>query len=196
MERLTTDNPQSNMESAHNIFSIKEGTTVCCLTEDSHEITLYDFMRHCAEVLHCSISYDDESDDDIGEFLTDQLFDGLNSPEGILAHFFTTAWAFSELRAKLKAYEDTGLSPEEVIQVNDFSHSQCARLLAENAKLKENQLDPLELAKVAIALKENATLKKALEQACIALVYPKKEMPQALYDRFIRMAQEQEKDNE
>lgn len=108
---------------------------MCGLTEDSHEITLYALMRHCAKVLNCQIAYD-ETDDSIGEFLTDQLLDGLDSPEGILAHFFTTAWAFSELRAKLKQYEDTGLMPEEVVQVNDFQHSQCARLLAECGELR------------------------------------------------------------
>lgn len=74
------------------------------------------------------------------------------------------AWhGLTEIFNRLAEYEDTGLSPKEVVEVNDFSHSQCARLMAENAKLKENQLDPLELAKVAISLKENATLKKALE---------------------------------
>lgn len=114
MERLTTDNPRNNMESAHNIFRIKNGTTVSSLTEDGHEITLCDLLRHCSEVLHCRVAYDSKTDDDIEDFLTDQLFDGLDTPEGILAHFFTTAWAYSELRAKLKAYEDTGLEPEEI----------------------------------------------------------------------------------
>lgn len=114
MDRLTTDNPQNNMESAHNIFSIKNQTTVCSLTEDGHEITLYDLMRHCSEVLHCRVSYDSGTDDDIGEFLFDNLFDGCDSPEGILAHFYTTAWAYSELREKLKAYEDSGFEPDEI----------------------------------------------------------------------------------
>ena len=38
-----------------------------------------------------------------------------------------------------------------------------ATLKKELAELKENQLDPLEMAKVAIALKENATLKEDKE---------------------------------
>ena len=117
MIRLTTDNPKSNIESAHNLFRIKDGTTVCNLTDDGHEITLYDLMRHCGEVLNCRIAYDNGTDDDISEFLTDNLFDGCDSSEGILAHFYTAAWAFSEIREKLKAYEDSGLTPNEVKQL-------------------------------------------------------------------------------
>ena len=32
---------------------------------------------------------------------------------------------------KLKDYENTGLSPDEIEKLNDFSQSQCAKLLAE-----------------------------------------------------------------
>ncbi|MFV0399181.1 MAG: hypothetical protein ACK5LX_01000 [Oscillospiraceae bacterium] len=38
---------------------------------------------------------------------------------------------------RLAAYEDTGLSPENVVMVNDFSQSQRAKLLAENSKLRD-----------------------------------------------------------
>ena len=53
----------------------------------------------------------------------------------------------------LGAYEETGLSPEEIINLNDFSKSQCAALLSKNGELKQ----------------ENAELKKALERACVSL---------------------------
>ena len=43
--------------------------------------------------------------------------------------------------------------------------AEVERLVAENVKLKKSALDPVEMAKVAIALKENATLEKALELA-------------------------------
>lgn len=38
---------------------------------------------------------------------------------------------------RIAEYEDTGLTPEEIIELNDFSKSQCAKLLAENARLRE-----------------------------------------------------------
>ncbi|WP_195199255.1 hypothetical protein [Faecalispora jeddahensis] len=40
--------------------------------------------------------------------------------------------------------------------------AEVERLTAKNAKLKESSLDPVEMAKVAIALQENTTIKKAL----------------------------------
>ena len=36
----------------------------------------------------------------------------------------------------LAAYEDTGLTSEDVVRLNDFSQSQYAKLLAENGRLK------------------------------------------------------------
>ena len=38
---------------------------------------------------------------------------------------------------RLAKYEDSGLSPEEIVRLNDFEKSQCAKLLAENGLLKE-----------------------------------------------------------
>lgn len=36
----------------------------------------------------------------------------------------------------LAAYEETGLTPDDINKLNGFEQSQCAKLLAENAKLK------------------------------------------------------------
>jgi hypothetical protein len=42
---------------------------------------------------------------------------------------------------RLAQYEDTGLSPEEINNLNNFEQSQLAKLLAENGKLKaQNKL--------------------------------------------------------
>lgn len=37
---------------------------------------------------------------------------------------------------RLAQYEDSGLSPAQVAEINDFEKSQCAKLLVENGKLK------------------------------------------------------------
>ena len=42
------------------------------------------------------------------------LFDNVDSLEGVAALLYASAWAFSVLREELKAYEDTGLTPEEI----------------------------------------------------------------------------------
>lgn len=42
-----------------------------------------------------------------------------------------------EIRIRLAAYEETGLSPEDITKLNDFEHSQCAKLLAENGNLRQ-----------------------------------------------------------
>lgn len=41
---------------------------------------------------------------------------------------------------RLSAYEDTGLTPEDIIRLNDFLQSQCAKLLAKNGRLKAKQV--------------------------------------------------------
>jgi hypothetical protein len=42
----------------------------------------------------------------------------------------------TEALNKLAAYEGTGLTPDDINELNDFEQSQCAKLLAENGKLK------------------------------------------------------------
>ena len=41
-----------------------------------------------------------------------------------------------EFYERLAKYEDTGLTPKEIMEINDFSNSQCMKLLAENQVLK------------------------------------------------------------
>ena len=54
---------------------------------------------------------------------------------------------------KLAEYEDTELTPQEIITLNDFSQSQLAKLLEENCKLKQQrQLDITELQDLSFAL--------------------------------------------
>lgn len=51
-------------------------------------------------------------------------------------------WNEKALR-KLKEYEDTGLSPEDVIRVNDFEQSQAGKLLKKLNKVEKNLLEEL-----------------------------------------------------
>lgn len=77
---------------------------------------------------------------------------------------------------KLKDYEDKGLSPDEVEQLtykiedlqaenkrlNDFEHSQCAQLLAENGKLKKELI-------ICPLLSDSEVKQPCIEGPCPAL---------------------------
>lgn len=122
MYRFTTDTPKTNMELARNMFYIADHQTVCNI-EEGEQITLYDLMRKIGKVLDCKIGYDDTddsiSDDSISEYMYDCLEDGYDSLNGILGCFYTVAWAFAENRERLKAYEDTGLMPNEITALQE-----------------------------------------------------------------------------
>ena len=49
---------------------------------------------------------------------------------------FETVASDEEIRNRLAEYEDTGLSPEEIVELNDFINSQTAKLLAELQEYK------------------------------------------------------------
>ena len=69
-------------------------------------------------------------------------FNMLNIMQGM-----TKYTEIDEIMNCLADYENIGLTPEEVTKLNDFEHSQCAKLLAKNGELE----------------RENATLKTALK---------------------------------
>lgn len=80
---------------------------------------------------------------------------------------------FRKIVDRLGTYEDTGLTPEEVL------------------RLKESQLDPLEMAKVAIALKEIAALKKALKLSIDTHSVDQRQV-ERLMQYYIQQAREEE----
>ncbi len=115
MKKLVTDNPKGNVESAHNLYYIKNKETWVLgggPAPDYADISLYDFMRRIISIHGLNIQTDDN--DAMGEQLYELLFDNVDSKEGVAALLYASAWAFSELREKLKAYENTGLEPEEI----------------------------------------------------------------------------------
>lgn len=65
--------------------------------------------------------YDEQCDDD--EILDEILFENLQYPaddiDGLIAVFSMLAWSHSDLRERLKAYENTGLTPEQVQQLKE-----------------------------------------------------------------------------
>lgn len=112
-KRLTTDNPTSLLERACNKFYIdnEKRETMCrygyCQWYgDGKDITLRDLIRHCAKILDCEYLETCQNDEELDEVLFGDLEYGYDNKDGILAHFYVTAWTYSELREKLKEYED------------------------------------------------------------------------------------------
>ena len=116
MRRLTTDTPENNTQRALNRFFIKDGETWVRSggeAPDYQDVTLYAFIRRVIASSKADIDTS-VSDDDLDEALYERHFDGIETLEGLIALFYETAWAFSELHANLADYEDGGLSPAEV----------------------------------------------------------------------------------
>ena len=108
MDRLTTNNPKNNLETALNLFYVKDGQAwVRCggPEPDYKDCSLYDYIRETmAGVLdHVYVQLTDE---EIGSIMPDWLMDGHCCIPGLIAHLYTAAWAFAELRERLMKYEE------------------------------------------------------------------------------------------
>ena len=109
MNRLTTNDPKDNVENALNLFYAKDGETWVRgggSEPNFEDISLYDFTREAVKKNGLNISSDEN--DAMAETLYELLIEGTDSAEGIVALLYTAAWAFSELRERLKSYEDIG----------------------------------------------------------------------------------------
>lgn len=117
MKRLTMNDPQGNVETAHNLFYAKD-TEVWVhgggAAPDYADITLYDFIRQIVQSLGPMSIDTSVPDEELGEELCELLFDGTDTIEGLVATLYTAAWAFADLRNRLASYEDTGLEPAEI----------------------------------------------------------------------------------
>ena len=110
MERLTKDDvKQMGMtDLARNQVFIKDGEAWC--RDFEREISARDFIREICKLNGIKCSQDT---DDFDEDMMDMLQYSTDTIEGVIAIFYTALWGFAEVRENLKAYEDTGLTPEE-----------------------------------------------------------------------------------
>lgn len=140
MERLTTNDPKTNTEAALNLFFVKNGEAwIRGYGDNGADISLNDFARKVFRANE--IDADLSSAESVSETMYDNLFlDDLTMPETLLALLYTAGWAFAELRGCLAAYEDTGLTPEEI---------------------KNSITDANDMVKIAFALRELRKYKQA-----------------------------------
>ena len=124
MKRLTTDNPQDNLENALNLFYVKGGWTWVRGYDPgpgSEDISLNDLVRLIAEQhgLDIAQSKDDEK---ISEEMAELLMDMTDTPEGVVALLYCAAWVCAELRDRLMKYEDTKMTPQEITAAANRRH--------------------------------------------------------------------------
>lgn len=145
MKRLTTDNPQNNLQTALNLFFVKDGQAWVRgggEYPDYPDVTLDDYI--VSAIKHCATSpelFDMLDDGVIGEVMADWAMEGNVSKEGLLGVLYQAGWAFAELRERLKKYEEAGLSPEETAILPEQYH-----LMDKCDEDQQKPLSPLETA--------------------------------------------------
>lgn len=127
-KRLTTDKPQGMYELAHN----------SCYIGDDGAARYRDFetdidVRDLARKLMVSFgqwkSAEEYGLDADNELIDDDIFDDSmlellsfddTAISGLIALFYRNLWAMADLRERLKAYEDTGLTPKVCMNYKIF----------------------------------------------------------------------------
>lgn len=107
MNRITTDHPIDNIETLLNLFYIKDGETWVRgggPGPEFQDVSLYDYLREI--VKNYNLGIDTSSEEEIGWAISERLFDGIDTLEGVVATLYTAGWAFAELRARLELYEN------------------------------------------------------------------------------------------
>lgn len=116
MGRLTTDTPECNFSAALNLFYINAGVVYVRgsgATSDCPDVTLGEYIREIAKAHNV--------DRPVELLPKELLYNRPETVEDLVALIDTVGWAFAELRARLKRYEDTGLEPEKIERLKPAS---------------------------------------------------------------------------
>lgn len=114
---MVNDDPQDNVSTALNLFYVKDRMTWVRGGGPGpkyEDISLNDYVRMIAKEHDLDMA--DGDNDAISMEMAELLFDGTSTMEGIVATLYTAAWAFSELRERLKGYEATGKTADELLR--------------------------------------------------------------------------------
>ncbi len=115
---LVTNDPQDNVSTALNLFYVKDGWTWVRgggPGPDYADVSLCDYIRQIAKEHGLDMAKSDD-DDSISLEMSELLFDGTGTIEGIVATLYTAGWAFAELRERLKLFEATGRDPAKLLE--------------------------------------------------------------------------------
>ena len=114
---VVDDDPRDNVSTAMNLFYVKDGWTWVRgggPAPDYADVSLCDYIRLIAKEHGLDMAEGD--DDAISMEMAELLFDGTSTIDGIVATLYTAAWAFAELREKLKGYEATKRTAEDLLR--------------------------------------------------------------------------------
>lgn len=103
MNRLTTDKPVGNTERMLNFAYCADGRVKLLYAEGKDNIDLCEYVAYRATSVGCCLTDDDVMDGSCEE-----------GCDCVLSVLYTIAVQAAELRERLKQYENTGLTPEEV----------------------------------------------------------------------------------
>lgn len=130
MNRITTDKPVSEMgmvELAYNSCYVENRRARYRdyeLDIDARELArklmvTYDIWNTAEDAE--PLTDDEIFDESIGEYLSDSM-DGLS---GFIALFYRNLCVQAELWSRLKSYEDTGLTPDQMIEMDRLYAEKC-----------------------------------------------------------------------
>lgn len=150
MERLTSNKEVSEMsmyELAHNSCYAKDGKARIKDYEND-----FDARELAIKLLekYADIPNEFTCDEDFDDFMLDSLQYGTDSILGLIAVFYQNMWAMADLRERLKEYEDTGIMPEQIREIDRLYAEKCKEL----SEIQKNYLTGIELANIAIGLKK------------------------------------------
>lgn len=128
MNRLTTDTPKGNYQMLHNCTVVKEHEVYLRDWNGEGDISLVNFCKaECKRKCDTNIEAGAE---EFGEYMDCDCF---------VAHFYHTAVGHAELRERLKAYEDSNLSPEQLCEYSAPRTEVLAFAKAMELELIENR---------------------------------------------------------
>lgn len=132
--RLTTDSPSGLFQGLDNCFYIKDGKVMVrgggealgCddISPQYDNIFLLDFMKIIAFNSFISVDLYGCDDNSLDEAFGEMLLDGSTTKTGILGLIYEMAKSLAKMRERLKEYEDTDMSPEEIHQAIVKQHSE------------------------------------------------------------------------
>lgn len=105
--RLTTDEPQGMYEGLHNGTKVINGEVYLRDYEGHGDMNLMKYIRcKYEEVYNEQLGLDNVPAEEFGEYM---------DTGDIVSDFYHMCVGYAELRERLKQYEDSGLSPDEVM---------------------------------------------------------------------------------
>lgn len=144
MERLTSNKSVSEMnmyELAHNSCYAKDG-----IARYRGYDTDIDARELAIKLLekYADIPNEFTCDEDFDDFMLDSLQYSTDSILGLIAVFYRNLWAMADLRERLKKYEDIGLMPEQLREIDKLYSEKCKEL----AELEKKSFSGIEMVKI------------------------------------------------